>query len=399
MQATELRSQKHFSPQPGQSSSSSGEHSTAVSTQEPGFYILTTETVKGAAMQSATEATNDTRQEVTCASNADANSFKRSGVKEEHCVFPLKPSVTKSSKCASPKAILLSTSMQAQSALASHEGPDLSIITPEAVNDTDRGTIGTSECFPPTDEGFTATSEVEPKQFVQETEDAVEHVVTQLQESPSCFTTDEYFSASSDDDPDSMIEASGTKNSDGSQILKSAIVNGAATPTRENASEISEVEYIPPGAGHVAPREIQIFSSSRDADGAQKLDEHGLRESPPGGIAGIKDDEVKSKFAGNCSNEELVEVEMTLRAKICEPESEEPYWHVMFALLNYSNFKVSVQKLEYWSHDKQEDVQCIHWPPGEMILREQPSFLCHSIKVPCSASNTSPRLAFSWQYR
>lgn len=386
MQARELSIEKHCSPSQGQPLPVSDEHSAAIPEQEPGLHILTTETIQDAGRQSATGAPNDTLQEMICTSNADDNSSKGSGVEEELCVFTTKPDVTTTSReCDAPKAT------------------HLSIITPEVVNDAGRrGTIGTLECFPQTDEDSTATSEAKPNRFSEYTEhmeDYVEQAVTLLQDSSSCSAADEYFSAISDDEHDSMIKTRVTKTRDYSQIPESAIVvNGAASLMGAKGSEISEVQHFLPGAGPVYPREIQIFSSNRDTNRAQKFDEHDLRESPFGGTAGIKD-EVKSTFAENCSKEELVEVEMTLRAKMCEPGSEEPYWNVMFALLNYSNFKVSVQKLEYWSLDKQEDVKCIQWGPGEMILREQPSFLCHSIKVPCSASNTSPRLAFSWQYR
>jgi hypothetical protein len=400
MQARELSVERNFSPPQGRFAPARDEHSKVISEEEPGLHILTTATIKDAGRKSATGATNNTLQEMICTSNADENSFRRSGVQEELCVFTAKPDVTTLSRRSDAPKATLSFSIHAQSALTSDEGPYHYMITPEAVNDAGRrGKIGTLECFPRTDQDSTATS---ANRFIKETEDMendLEQAVARLQESSSCSVTDEYFSATSDDEHDSLIETRSTKNCEYSQMPESAVVvSGAASPTRANGSEISEVQHFPPGAGPVCPREIQIFSSNRDTNGAHKFDEYHLREPPFSGPARTKD-EVKSTFAGNCSKEELVEVEMTLRAKICEPESEEPYWYVMFALLNYSNFKVSVQKLEYWTVDKQEDVKCIYWGPGEMILREQPSFLCHSIKVPCSASNTSPRFAFSWQYR
>ena len=312
-------------------------------------------------------------------------------------MFSLKPDILKSSECGTPKATL-SASRQAHSALTPNEGPDLSIITPEAVNDAGRGgIIGFSECLLQSDQDCTAMSEAKLNQSIKKTEDMeddVEQVVAQLQESSSYFSSDEYFSAGSDTEHTSTIQ---TRTSD-SQGPKSAIdLNGVASLRGGNDSEVSEAKLLPPGEGPVFPREVQIFSSNTHIDEAQKYVEPDLRGSPFGITAGIKE-EVKGNSAGNCCKE-LVEVEMILRAKICEAESDEPYWHVMFALLNLSNFKVSVQKLEYWSIDSRENVKCVHWGPGEMILREQPSFLCHTIKLPCSAYSTSPRLAFTWQYR
>ena len=384
MQARELSIEKHYSPSQGQILLASDEHSAAIPEQESGLHVLTTESIQYTGRQSATRATNNTLQETICTSNTEDNS---STTKLDV--------TTTSGKCHAPKATL-STSIQAQS----EEGTHLSTIAPEVVNGSGRrGMIGTLECFLQTDEDSKATPEAKPNRFSEDTEHMKDYVqaVTHLQDSSSC-SNNGYFSAISDDEQDSIIETRVTKSCDYSEIPESAIaVNRAASPMGANGLEISKVQHFSPGAGPLYPREIQIFSSNRDTDGAHIIDEHDLRESLGGGTAGIKDG-FESKFAENYSKE-LVEVEMTLRAKICEPESEEPYWKVIFALLNYSNHKVSVQKLEYWSLDNQENMKCIHWGPGEMILGEQPSFLCHSIKIPCSASNTSPRLAFSWQYR
>lgn len=94
-----------------------------------------------------------------------------------------------------------------------------------------------------------------------------------------------------------------------------------------------------------------------------------------------------------------LEVEMTTRAKLCVKGFMEPYWNVIFGLINHSCHRIGVTGLSFWSLNSVKDIKTVKWSQGEVILKEHPSFLCYSIKVPCQDSFDSPQMAFSWQYR
>jgi hypothetical protein len=94
-----------------------------------------------------------------------------------------------------------------------------------------------------------------------------------------------------------------------------------------------------------------------------------------------------------------LEVEMTTRAKLCAKGIMEPYWNVIFGLINHSCHRIGVTGLSFWSLNSVKDITTVKWSQGEVILKEHPSFLCYGIKVPCQDSFDSPQMAFSWQYR
>ncbi|XP_024388938.1 uncharacterized protein [Physcomitrium patens] len=398
MDATEISTKCFSSPLQSESSPLRGELFPTISGQKPCFPTIVVpvriEVPDGQSKISGTSHTTTLKDTASAIPEAYENSLPASIAENFFCVSSQKP---------------LFISIQAQSApnegqystLPLDEGPNHSIFPPEVPGDVGRRESNDpSQCSSPADRESTATFDANRcmKEIGNLMDDAAEDV-TQSHELIS--TVDEYYSASSDGEHDASTKAVETKYSVDADLRLAMVANGSsASLTGENGSETTEVQRLPPNAGPGCPGRMQAFSNNTDINGGvQKFDEHDMCHSPVCGNAGVKY-EFESKSVEECSrDEELVEVEMTMRAKICEPEGEEPYWHVIFALLNHSNFKISVQKLEYWSLDQQEDVKCIHWPPGEMILREQPSFLCYSIKLPCCALSTSPRLAFSWQYR
>lgn len=153
------------------------------------------------------------------------------------------------------------------------------------------------------------------------------------------------------------------------------------------------------GMSSFVPDPVTDESESSQDESEPDPDEKALEALSPVATANTERDITNSKNQLSKSVSLPVEVEMTMRAKLCGAESEDPYWHVIFALKNASCYKIGVQRLSYWSLDSVDAITTVKWPPGKLLLREQPSFLGYSIKVPCRASYDSPRMAFSWQYR
>ncbi|KAH9555631.1 hypothetical protein CY35_08G124500 [Sphagnum magellanicum] len=56
-----------------------------------------------------------------------------------------------------------------------------------------------------------------------------------------------------------------------------------------------------------------------------------------------------------------LEVEMTTRAKLCAKGILEPYWNVIFGLINHSCHRIGVTGLSFWSLNSVKDITTVKW--------------------------------------
>ncbi|XP_024531106.1 uncharacterized protein LOC9631988 [Selaginella moellendorffii] len=96
--------------------------------------------------------------------------------------------------------------------------------------------------------------------------------------------------------------------------------------------------------------------------------------------------------------EELLDVEMTMTARMCR-EQGAPSWRVVFGLINHSSFKIDVDSLSFWPRDRISDMKTVKWTKGEVSLNEKPAFICYSIKRLSDGQADSPHFCFSWSYK
>ncbi|EFJ20486.1 hypothetical protein SELMODRAFT_418143 [Selaginella moellendorffii] len=96
--------------------------------------------------------------------------------------------------------------------------------------------------------------------------------------------------------------------------------------------------------------------------------------------------------------EELLDVEMTMTARMCR-EQGAPSWRVVFGLINHSSFKIDVDSLSFWPRDRISDMTTVKWTKGEVSLNEKPAFICYSIKRLSDGQTDSPHFCFSWSYK